>query len=186
MTTLNGVLNGFVLATGLLAATGNPAQDLSGRKLVSLGNAGGEQVTIGTVEFTPLAPGRYRFGFVLDESLFGEYFLAMRPFKCLTGPAQRLCHFPYGDEGEVSLDDLSALEYRLMFLRTKPSAVHVDPRQGVYYRLTRSGDGLAGELFEVDMDPIITPQGDMRRPIRAKHLERTDPATHWLPLMRID
>jgi hypothetical protein len=180
-------MSNVFVALALIAATASgAAQDLSGRKVVSLGNAAGEQVTIGHVEFTPTSPGRYRFNFVLDESRFGEFFLAMRPFKCLTGPSQRLCHFPYGEENEVSLDDLTALEYRLMFLRTKPNAVHVDPRQGAYYRLTRSGNGLAGALFEVDMDPIITPQGDRRRPIRAKHLEPVDPATQWLPLLKIE
>jgi hypothetical protein len=177
---------GALVALGLIVATGAGAQDLGGRKRISLGNAEGERLVIGHVVFTPVATGRYRFELVLDDARFGEYFLAMRPFKCLTGPAQRLCHFPYGEEREFSIDDLSALEYQLMFLRTKPNAVHVDPRQGVYYRLRPTGNGFEGELFDVDMDPIITPQGDMRRPIRARQLERADPATHWLPLLTIE
>lgn len=179
-------LNKLWLSLGLIAASSCVAQDLGGRKVVSLGNAAGDRIAIGQVDFTPTSPGRYRFAFVLDESRFSEYFLAMRPFKCLTGPTQRLCHFPYGEDDEISLDDLSALEYRLMFLRTKPNATHVDPRQGLYYRLARSGNGLAGEVFEVDMDPIITPQGDRRRPIGARHLEPVDPGTQWLPLVRIE
>jgi hypothetical protein len=162
------------------------AESLVGTKHVTLANARGDQVQIGSVKFEPAGEGRWRFDFRLDESRFGEYFLAMRPFRCLAGATQNLCHFPYGEERLISREDLAPLEYQLMFMRKKPAEVSVNPTNGVYYKLAWSEKGLRGELFDVDMDPIIVPEGDMRRPIRTEHLHAADPGSHWLPLLRIE
>jgi hypothetical protein len=174
------------LVVATLAAGTASAQGLAGRKAVVLSNAAQEKVVIGQVEFTPIANGRTRFRFELDAARFGDYFLAMRPFKCLVGATQRLCHFPYGNDDEIGPGDWSALEYQLMFLRTAPGAPHLNPRNGVYYRLEAAAGGLRGRAFDVDMDPIITPQGDRRRPITAKQLEAADPASHWLSDLLIE
>jgi hypothetical protein len=183
---LKKLMHGAGLAIAMLSACIAQAQDLSGRKSVVLTNAAQERVVVGHVDFTPVPNGRTRFRFTLDASKFGEYFLAMRPFKCLNGATQRLCHFPYGNDDEIGPGDWTALEYQLMFLRTAPGAPHLNPRNGVYYRLEAGARGLQGKVFEVDMDPIITPQGDRRRPITAKQLEATDAATHWLPQLNIE
>ena len=105
-----------------------------------LGNAGGEKLRIGSVSFEPLANGRSKFALRIDESRFGEYFLAMRPFRCLAGSSQHLCHFPYGGEREVALDDLAALEYQLLFMHKKPASVNLDPRNGLYWKLAADGE----------------------------------------------
>ena len=110
----------------------------------------------------------------------------MRPFKCLTGLRQQLCHFPFGNERIISRDGLAPLEYSLMFLHKKPASVHVDSANGIYYRLAWNEKGLMGELFDVDMDPIIVPEGDMRRPIRKEHLLKAHEGSHWLPRLSIE
>jgi len=56
------------------------------------------RVVIGRLTLTPVGPERWKFAFRVDENLLGEYFLAMRPFRCLVGPHQALCRFPYGIE----------------------------------------------------------------------------------------
>jgi hypothetical protein len=178
-----------VLAGALALAWPLQAAELSGTRQVILSNGQGERVSIATVAFEPAGAGRWRFKLQLDESRFGEHFLAMRPFKCLTGSRQQLCHFPYASEAIVAADDLVPLEYALMFLHTKPAAVNVDARNGVYYRL-RWKDGtpgaIEGRLYDVDMDPIVVPQGDRRRPIRNEHLIAADEDSHWLPRLSIE
>ncbi len=175
----------WVMLLGLwtAAALANP---LTGEKSVWLANAAGEKLRIGSVMFEPLANARARFAFRLDESRFGEYFLAMRPFRCLVGSTQYLCHFPYGGEREVSADDLAPLEYQLMFLHKKPASVNLDPRDGLYWKLRADGDRLVGTLYDADMEPIIVPQGERRRPLTDEFLQRADQGSHWLPRLTIE
>ena len=66
------------------------AAELSGSRGIWLSNAEGERQRINLVFAGRQAD---RFSIAMAETL-EEYFLAMRPFRCLTGPRQRLCHFP--------------------------------------------------------------------------------------------
>ncbi len=177
------LLLGFSLTLPAAALATGP---LTGEKGVWLSNTVGERVRVGTVRFTAASGNRTAFRFQLDETRFGEYFLAMRPFRCLAGPAQHLCHFPYGREGEVSADDLTALEYRLIFMHKKPGTLHLEPRNGLLWRLRPEGDRLLGTLFDADLDPIIVPQGDPRRPLTDSHLQRADEGSYWLPKLSIE
>lgn len=178
------MLFGGILALGCMAA------DLTGTRGIWLSNADGENQRIGTIVFTPAADGRTRFKITLEETL-REYFLAMRPFRCLTGPQQRLCHFPVELEAPlISADDLLPLEYALLFIRTPPKSLHIDPFNGVYYRMAWTARGIVGQLHDVDMDPFIAPDSvplERRlRPIGRSDLAPGDPRSHWLPLLRIE
>lgn len=160
------------------------AADLSGHKSVVLLANDGSRVVIGQVRFQRQGDG-YDFGFEPDASKFTERFLAMRPFLCLDGPTQSLCHFAYATPRHITELDLTDLEYELMFLRKPRQAVSVDAFNGIYYELRVTPGGLAGELREVDMTPIVVPDGS-KRPIRRENLEKSDPAGHWLPRMVIE
>ena len=117
---------------------------LAGTKTIWLTNAQGEKVQWGTVVFEPPVAGRQKFA-VNPSAELKEHFLAMRPFKCLAGPRQQLCWFPYTQVAqEIVGNDYTPLEYALMFLHTKPAALHVNSGNGLYYRLARSERGLAG------------------------------------------
>lgn len=180
----------FILLSAMLAAPGGSATELSGRRGVWLGNAEGERQRIGSVEFTPAGGGKTRFALRMDASL-EEYFLAMRPFRCLTGPRQRLCHFPVEREAPlISADDLVPLEYALLFMRTAPRSLHIDPFNGLYYRMRLTDRGIVGQVHDVDMDPFITPDSvpveRRQRPIRAAELAPGDPRSHWLPILTIE
>jgi len=164
--------------------------ELNGVHDVVLSNGQGERVVVGKVSFKPLPEGRAEFLLTMSESL-EEYFLAMRPFRCLTGPRQRLCHFPVAREPAiVSKDDLVPLEYALMFMRTAPGALHVNAFNGVFYRLQLTGDAITGRLYELDMDPFITPDSvpleRRQRPVREQDLTLGDAEGHWLPFLRIE
>ncbi len=171
------------VAAALLAGAAQAA-DLSGRKAVVLLANDGSRVVIGQVTFRRQGDG-YDFRFEPDPSKFTERFLAMRPFLCLDGATQSLCHFPYATPRHVTERDLTDLEYELMFLRKPRQAVSVDAFNGIYYEMRISDRGVAGELREVDMTPIVVPDGS-KRPIRRETLEKSDPAGHWLPRLVIE
>ena len=175
----------------LLAAGMAQAFEFQGRHDIVLHNGGAVRERIGEVEFSPVGDGRARFVVRVDESRLGEYFLAMRPFRCLVGPEQRLCHFPAAREAPVvGADDLVPLEYALMFLRTAPASLHLNPFNGVYYQLRVGPTRIDGRLYEVDMDPFITPDSvppeRRQRPLRPADLSPADPAGHWLPFLSIE
>lgn len=166
------------------------ADALAGSRAIVLSNAQGERVDIGRVVFTLRGDGRSTFTVALDARL-EEYFLAMRPFRCLTGPAQRLCNFAVvREEPVVSADDLVPLEYALMFMRTAPASLHIDPFNGVYYRMKVVDGRIEGVAHDVDMDPFITPDSvpveRRTRPLRDADLSPGDAKTHWLPRLTIE
>ena len=171
----------------MLLGVGVRAAGLAGEKTVWLGNAAGERVAIGKLILTPVAADRWKFAFHLDEKLLGEYFLAMRPFRCLVGPRQAICHFPYGTRDEVTSEDWSALEYQLLFIHKPPAGLSLDARNGMFWKLKREGDRLVGTLWDADLDPIATPVGPrVDQPLTAEYLQRADPNSHWLPLLTIE
>ena len=177
----------LMAACQALSATAAP---LSGERRIVLSNAAGERHVIGHVRFADAGGGRSSFEVVMAESL-QEYFLAMRPFLCLTGPVQRLCWFPVKNEAAlVSPGDLLPLEYALMFMRTRTHDLHVNPFNGLYYRLQIEGDRLVGRLYEVDMAPFIAPDilpvEQRRRPLKPADFFEADPGSNWLPLLTIE
>jgi len=172
-------------AVFFLCAALSHAGPLSGTKQIWLANPQGERVEFGRVTFTPQPDGSARFKLEVTGNL-GEYFLAMRPFRCLAGEREHLCWFPYEVEPVVTEQDLTPLEYSLMFLRKKPAALHLNPADGIYYRLKVTPQGLEGKLYEVDMDPIVVPGEDRKRPIKPGMLYETDGASHWLPRLVIE
>ena len=174
----------------LCSAPSADAAPLAGKRAIVLSNAAGERHTIGHVTFTDAGNGKAAFKVTMADNM-QEYFLAMRPFLCLTGPVQRLCWFPvHNEEAVVSDDDLLPLEYALMFMRTRANDLHVNPFNGMYYKLRRDGDKLVGDLLEVDMAPFIAPDilpvEERKRPLKPADFTEADPGSNWLPKMSIE
>jgi hypothetical protein len=161
------------------------------RREIVLSNNAGEAIVIGHLLLTPEA-GRYRTQVVLDDTRFADHFLSMRPFKCLEGSEQLLCHLPYPYQNQqlISPDDLTDLEYQLLFIRKAPNDYGINPWFGVYYRLqweNPPSGPISGQLFETDMDVLAAPPDDPSvRPITPDDLYEAAPGVHWLPriLMR--
>lgn len=180
----------LILLVGGALSLGTLAAELTGTRGIWLSNADGEKQRIGSIVFTPAADGRNRFKITMEESL-EEYFLAMRPFRCLTGSRQRLCHFPVELEAPlVSAGDLLPLEYALLFMRTAPKSLHIDPFNGIYYKMSWTERGIVGRLHDVDMDPFIAPDSvpleRRQRPIGSSDLTPGDLRSHWLPILTIE
>lgn len=170
---------------GLAAPIAATAADLAGTRTVRLHGQGGEVKVLGTVTFKPQGEG-YRFEYALDPAVFEDRFLAMRPFGCLDGDTVSLCHFPYATPQQIAADDLTDLEYQFMFLQKPRASVSLDPENGVYYEMKLVDGRIEGVLREVDMEPIVAPDGYQARPIRREDLFAVDTSGKWLPRLTID
>jgi hypothetical protein len=123
-----------------------------------------------------------------DESRFGDYFLSMRPFKCLEGPDKLWCRVPYPYEIHRSLQDgdLTDVEYDLMFVWKKAGEYGINMWNGVYYQLSEKGEQFEGKLNEIDMNVLAAPPEDGNlRPIGPQDITEADPESHWLPRLVI-
>jgi len=125
----------------------------------------------------------------LRDGAFGDFFLSMRPFRCITHGDKMLCHLPYPYENRrvIGRDDLTDLEYDLLFIARSPTEYGIDPWNGRYFRLRWDGDRIVGEMYETDLDVLAAPPdaGDFR-PLADADMLRVEPSdTQWAPTLRI-
>ena len=161
--------------------TGGP---IAGEKTVLLHPAEGDPIAVAEVTFA--GDGGYKV--VWDDSKFGDFFLSMRPFKCLEGTEKLWCRvgYPYEIKRSVSAD-LTDLEYDLLFVWKNASDYGINMWNGVYYRLSEDGERITGVLHEMDMDVLAAPPDDgSLRPITEDDLDEGDPDSHWLPKLTIE
>jgi len=161
---------------------------LTGEKTISLVDANGEGQPVAKVVFEDAEDGvAYRIAW--EDSAFADHFLSMRPFKCLEGPEKYWCRvpYPYDIRRSVSEEDLTDLEYDLLFVWKGSTDYGINLWNGVYYKLERQEGRLVGKLHEMDMDKLGVPpaEGELR-PIRNVDLEEGDPDSHWLPTVVIE
>lgn len=180
----------LLACSGMIGMAQVEALNLQGSHDIVLSNAAGERHRIGSVIFSDGVNGKTAFQVEMAANM-EDYFLAMRPFRCLTGEKQRLCWFPVKNEAAlISADDLLPLEYALMFMRTKAKDLHVNPFNGLYYKLRWTEKGISGTLFEVDMAPFIAPDTvpieRRQRPLQDKDFFDADANSNWLPVLSIE
>jgi hypothetical protein len=150
------------------------------RKTVWLESRDQQKTRIATLFLTPEEQG-YRTRIELNDAVFEDQFLSMRPFKCLPHPQQMLCYLPYPYElpRRITDADLTDLEYDLLFLHKTPSSYGIDAWNGFYFELQREAEGFVGKLRETDLNVLAAPprKGELR-PIKRNALyEASD--THW-------
>jgi hypothetical protein len=156
---------------------------------VSLGNSKGEQIDIGQLQLTDVNGNQqvFKADFTFANQDFGDYFLSMRPFRCLASDEAMQCYLPYPYENhhKVSDSDLTDLEYQLLFIRKHPSEFGINPWHSLYYQLgwqNGPGSTLTGEVREVNLDILASPPEDGNlRPLGPDDLYETDPDKQWLP-----
>ena len=154
-------------------------------KTIYLHSAESQPISVGAAVFE--ADGRYRINW--DDSKFEDFFLSMRPFKCLEGPEKLWCRvgYPYDIKRNISSGDLTDLEYDLLFVWKNANDYGINMWNGVYYDLQTVNAGFKGELFEVDMDILAAPPEDgSLRPITPDLMEKGDPSSHWFPTLTIE
>ena len=166
----------IVLAAAVAAAAG-PA--LAAERGVYLVDNQGLEIRVATVA---IEGETYRVDW--DDAKFGDYFLSMRPFKCLEGPEKLWCRVPYPYEIRRNLagGDLTDLEYDLMFIWKRAGEYGINMWNGVYYQLEDTGAAYEGVLHEMDMDLLSAPpDAGVLRPIGEYDTEAGEPESHWLP-----
>lgn len=152
-----------------------------GERTITLVAADGTRLDIGRVTFTAAGEGR-SISVVLDTPALKDEFLSMRPFRCLPDAKEMWCHlaYPYASAGMITADDLTDLEYRLLFLFKPPTAYGIDAWNGLYFRLALGGAGIiTGTLHETDLNVLAVPpaEGEMR-PITPAALTATAEDAH--------
>ncbi|QBF30607.1 hypothetical protein [Thalassococcus sp. S3] len=175
------------LAAALFCASaiGAGAEMPVGPKTIALVDGEGARVEVGDILFAP--DGGYRIDW--REAPFKDHFLSMRPFRCLEGAHKHWCHvpYPYAINRAVSPDDLTDLEYDLLFLWKGATEYGINMWNGVYYRLTLENGQITGALHEMDMDALSAPPdtGNLR-PLSEDDLHEAEADSHWLPYVVID
>ena len=180
-----------LLIAGLLLAaitSAAGAGELAGTKAIKLVEQDGTAHEVGRISFEPDGEGA-RYAIAWHGEAFAEHFLSMRPFKCFEGGTKYWCRvpYPYENKRRVTADDLTDLEYDLMFVWKGATEYGINLWNGVYYKLAAEGGTLVGALNEIDMNVLSAPPEDGNlRPVRDQDLEPGDPESHWLPRLVIE
>ena len=171
-----------------LIAQPSLSSDLTGKRFIKLASEAGEEIIIGTITFEKKNDG-YTYGFNLDDAKFADHFLSMRPFKCLEGKIQHLCHLPYPYEKTHSIipGNFADLEHEFLFIHKKPTDYGINMWNGIYFVISETEKGLSGRLHELDMDTLASPpEGGVMYPLLEAEIMEGEPSSHWLPYLRIE
>ncbi len=159
---INVLIGALLLGVSTLPAM---AWEMAGTKTIALHTRDGQTLTIGTVSFQPQAKVTH-FTLHLDYGKFKDYFLSMKEFKCLEGPQEVQCHvpYPYSNPSTVTPDDLRWLEHALLFLYKLPRDFGANLWNGLYYKMTRTDQGLVGLPQAIDLNLISAPPDNLLNP----------------------
>ena len=174
------------LTTLFLGISMARAEIPTGERTVTLESPSGEQVIIGTISIQPDGD-KFAFDFTLNESVMGDHFLSMRPFKCLDGETM-YCHlgYPYDKKSEFGAAHFTDLEYEFLFIVRSPNDYGIDPYHGRYFVLKEQDGALVGEVRAVDLDILAAPPEDgIVYPITEAELDSIALETERFPNIRI-
>ena len=147
------------------------------------------ETKIGKVNFTTAADGSTAVSVDLDNSAFSEHFLSMRPFRCIENEKEWFCYleYPYDLRQLITKDDLSDLEYQLLFIKKSPSQFGIDAWNGLYYKLELQSDGsITGVLLEGDLNVLQSPPDEKySKPVDLGEFIEADKAKRLFPKLRI-
>ncbi|MDA7428031.1 hypothetical protein PGB28_06145 [Primorskyibacter aestuariivivens] len=180
MTRINAL--GAAILAPMIISGASQASDREMRAFLE--DATGARIHVADIIMQP--DGQYELSYV--DAPFGDYFLSMRPFRCIAGNEKHWCHLPYPYENRRNVAaDPTDLEYDFLFIWKDATEYGIDTWNGVYYQLEPEGEGWRGALNEIDMDILaVPPEAGNFRPVQAKHLEPGDPQGHWLPWLVIE
>lgn len=168
-----------ILVAMILCGTAASAET----RTVFLADAEGTRTQIATLEIAE--DGAYA---VTMTGTFGDFFLSMRPFKCLEGPGKNWCHVPYPYPLPRNIaDDLTDLSYDFLFVWKNANDYGINMWNGVYYDITETDGTYTGRLHEIDMDMLSAPPpAGVIHPLDAQDIHPSDPESHWLPQLIIE
>ena len=135
---------------------------------VLLSGKNSKAVDIGHITFGDNGTGEYGIDVEIDSESFNDHFLSMRPFKCIDDSAEWYCYqpYPYDLNNVVTINDVTDLEYHLLFIRKTAKEFGIDAWNGMYFQLTRHVDGVwRGQLLEGDLNVLQSPPESGNKPI---------------------
>lgn len=161
---------------------------LDGQKNIKLVEISGREHIVGKIKFLKNSTSStYQISW--KDEVFGEHFLSMRPFKCFEGSTKYWCRvaYPYEIKKTVTENDLTDLEYDLMFIWKGSTEYGINMWNGVYYQMEVEDNKIIGRINEIDMDKLSAPpeKGNLR-PVEEYDLEPAEPESHWLPILIIE
>ena len=148
-----------------------------------------DETRIGDVSFTDIDGGKTVVRVEMDNEQFTDHFLSMRPFRCIEGQIEWFCYlqYPYELRSVITADDLSDLEYQLLFLLKKPAEFGIDAWNGLYYKLEVEADGsISGKLLEGDLNSLQSPPSEKyAKPVDLSEFIPANPSRRLFPTLRI-
>lgn len=124
----------------------------------------------------------------LEADEFEDHFLSMRPFKCLPAGEKLWCYtpYPYEIKRQITDNDVTDLEYDLIFVWKPKGEYGINLWNGVYYKLETTEFGWKGVMQEYDLNILgIPPEKGELRPILKKDLHEASTEDHFLPFVEI-
>lgn len=145
---------------------------------VLLSGKEGEPLDIGQITFADNGDGQFGIDVEIDSDTFNNHFLSMRPFECIDDAAEWYCYQPYPYElnNVVTVDDVSDLEYQLLFIRKTQKEFGIDAWNGMYFKLAQNDDGQwRGKMLEGDLNVLQSPPEGNTKPIDLSEFIEADP-----------
>jgi len=158
-----------------------------GTAQVYLSNSSGERYLIGDLVTADKEQG-VEFQFSLKNEIFADYFLSMRPFRCLESDGRMVCYLPYPYEKPTVFTDaeMRPLEYDFLFIHRKKKDYGIDPWNGVYYKLSWHEGGLQGQAHAVDLNVLASPpENGVIYPLSDTDLHTIESDQLWLPMLEV-
>jgi hypothetical protein len=156
----------------------------SGQMTLALLDASGNELVIGTVDFSPTSvTGQRHYQLNIDHHRFTDHFLSMKELKCLEGK-ELWCRipYPYANPQTISASDLRWLEHDLLFLFKRANEFGANFWNGIYYQLQLEDDSLRGTARAVDLNRLASPPADQAvPPIGEYDSDEIEPGQRWLP-----
>jgi hypothetical protein len=165
------------------------AWELQGSKTITAHTRDKQQITLGTVDFTPHGAGSVAFTVAMKPASFTDYFLSMKEFKCLNGAGEVVCHvpYPYQQPGTTTDSNFAWLEHNLLFLYKRPSEFGAVLWNGLYFHFTRTDQGLVGRPQAIDLNRISSPPNNLSVPPYGPELrDDIPPGAHWIDSITIE
>lgn len=160
----------------------NPQGPILGTKHLIAVTSQQQRIGIGSVNFDPISSDTSRFTLQLDMSLFKDYFLSMKEFKCLEG-GEVSCYvpYPYPNPHTVVKGDLVWLEHSLLFLFKTPKDYGAKLWNGIYFHFQPMGKGWVARAEAIDLNLISAPSDHPEIPPFSSEF-RSDypPGARWL------
>lgn len=128
----------------------------------------GQELDIGAVIFSTSSARATHVNVEMNHDRFDDQFLSMRPFRCLTDPAEWFCYLPYPYElnKTITPENMTDLEYQLLFIWKSPQDFGIDAWNGVYYKLELGENGtITSQLLQGDLNVLANPPEPYSYPI---------------------